>query len=1398
MRSTLSRSTLLLMAVLVCSTAWGAYTPTVYFKPLDDSTVYVKFSQYAYIAAISSDGADTTLYGPTGMVLPSGTVKLAYALDTLLIGADSGIARATLVLEDSLGHTVIKRDSVGGYLALLLSSDGGTTWDTLYANSAGGGTFDTTRVLLTDRPDTAVGPIVVTGEGRSEIDSLQTIKLYIGANHADSLAATKQFVRDSGSGGAGSIDSSGIGIGATSYWSPANPWLLRAAFGLDFARGDSSGTDTIRVVVDTSEVATVGHAEAYADSVILGLIDSTTAGDGLLETANDIDLVPGFGVLIRGDSVHGDFSELDDSLALTTHNHSGTYVESESDPVWTSDSADYAMKTFIGTVIDTITTATIPVATNADRADTLGAGTAIAYYSGDTLLTSLARRLHLKSTGTLAPYIGLYRNDSLLSYWTYVNTGLYPWATVIGTQTKPGSGTAGFIVIDSFGRTTSPEFIATNFFHSAAYTSWSNAGIAMGSGLLRMQFQDSAIFNYPVEFDDSAKFDDLITVQTKPITGVFIDSVRGGDFKADSATQSIYADTADVALTNITEYTNLQVYDDFEIHGHLIHTGHGKRRLVQDAYPDIQYAQDGRELNIPMWNGEMLLDTSTNADGPHYNDSNTIVHAAIKYRAKPYHGWHYWMAATPYGPGTVIAAHWETVCLYVSNNGQYWVPYVNVVDIDIVGPDTFLVDTLGYAYANHELCPDLGCDSSLYVDTLRPTMAWLPYRADGDYDSSMAAFLHGDTLYNPLRDMRDTARYGDTTGYPIGSAVAGTDRQFSDVDFDFSGDGVPYIIWRFCYSDQYTKGWDTLRFWTDNDTAVTYRVGFNDTTVASRYKYFDYAASAGEDVAVMMGKIKDSLLAKAWWIYDSVTVATDANFTDCDGDVVTGQTAVAITYSYDLWYNSSGGRRATPISVDITPAPSGSFCVRREQTSMGGMGFDIRMIKPYSTDSIHGTWVERILIPKDSVSMAVSPSIRLDSSGTYEMYFVEMNNNGAADQMFDPVTNVLCKWESAYLDSGWHSALLPSDSSLSPQVSRAYIIDTVASRTNSCNSGIDSFFVVNGVANYQFLDTTLGNLYRSGMKWKLWHWETIDVGPDQTISLATMSNQNTGGDTTVLVLGETFDNGVSWTLNPTPLLYADLTDSNDVRRVYRSTATWFDDGAGEYLELYYPLWNVNGTNTLNKANVYFDRADTTRDPALRGFGSAIRADFSDSLATQGPAVAAAVVDTMTTLDSLNFGNDKISLDDITWRYEWFNLTNVHASVKAATDSVYLSFPATGANGDTLFLLRDSAGNVNTTAYDTASVSVMFPYACTIDSIEIMYMTSAEISNNWTMCGTSGLCDSLLLARTTDLTSTTWDTAGYALQTKSIPAGYVMAWKYEVTMADNERLRIAWVRIRGRR
>lgn len=205
-------------------------------------------------------------------------------------------------------------------------------------------------------------------------------------------------------------------------------------------------------------------------------------------------------------------------------------------------------------------------------------------------------------------------------------------------------------------------------------------------------------------------------------------------------------------------------------------------------------------------------------------------------------------------------------------------------------------------------------------------------------------------------------------------------------------------------------------------------------------------------------------------------------------------------------------------------------------------------------------------------------------------------------------------------------------------------------------------------------------------------------------------------------------------------------------------------------------------------------------------GDSISIISDSSIASEGEVEDSLDQYVTTPVDSGKTTNDGLSLDDINWRYEWGYLNIVHGFNRKLSDSIDLSFPVQSLNSDTVWLLTDSAGNITANDQDTVTISGFINYACTIDSLEIMYrVTSGSRIDSLAFRGPdrsihTNLCDSLYWGSGADHTATTWTIQGYTFTYDvTAMAGDQFAMKYIANFAaDNNRLHIGWIRVRIRR
>ena len=194
--------------------------------------------------------------------------------------------------------------------------------------------------------------------------------------------------------------------------------------------------------------------------------------------------------------------------------------------------------------------------------------------------------------------------------------------------------------------------------------------------------------------------------------------------------------------------------------------------------------------NTCQWNRTTCWDTSLSwvanagtfinfpigdAANPGCESSSYCTHPDVCYSPLGWHGWKYIMALTPLGidtsSGRIDDAD-ENPCLFASNNGEYFVPFI---DIDSV--------TYG-AVADY---PEIG-------DTLRPD-TWA-YQPKGDFDSSRLATVWGDTVVNPITDVSRLTR--DTLwrrGKPLHI------QHLSDGDIRMFTNDTLYCFFRATYAD---------------------------------------------------------------------------------------------------------------------------------------------------------------------------------------------------------------------------------------------------------------------------------------------------------------------------------------------------------------------------------------------------------------------------------------------------------------------------------------------------------------------------------------------------------------------------------------------------------------------
>jgi len=185
-----------------------------------------------------------------------------------------------------------------------------------------------------------------------------------------------------------------------------------------------------------------------------------------------------------------------------------------------------------------------------------------------------------------------------------------------------------------------------------------------------------------------------------------------------------------------------------------------------------------------------------------------------------------------------------------------------------------------------------------------------------------------------------------------------------------------------------------------------------------------------------------------------------------------------------------------------------------------------------------------------------------------------------------------------------------------------------------------------------------------------------------------------------------------------------------------------------------------------------------------------------------------------TIDTTSAGKFRIKAagvsptSHIAWPTEYLQMVNVYGFNRALSDSIYLNDFVTSNNGDTTMLVVDSAGNITAGDRDTFSVCIDLPYNFKIDSLAFLYMNTGDsgvvdidfrgpdLSSGATDPGG----DSSYWTSTTNRTSATWAAAGYLF---SESVGGLAGQRYCLKIitdfrADNNRLRIAWIKLIGTR
>jgi hypothetical protein len=95
------------------------------------------------------------------------------------------------------------------------------------------------------------------------------------------------------------------------------------------------------------------------------------------------------------------------------------------------------------------------------------------------------------------------------------------------------------------------------------------------------------------------------------------------------------------------------------------------------------------------------------------------------------------------------------------------------------------------------------------------------------------------------------------------------------------------------------------------------------------------------------------------------------------------------------------------------------------------------------------------------------------------------------------------------------------------------------------------------------------------------------------------------------------------------------------------------------------------------------------------------------------------------LDSSMVTDGDLSIDDIAWRTEWMELTELYGWCRALADSITAYEGYWDADNSRAWKVLDVAGNITTGDRDTLVLAVTVPYACTIDSFIVTTFATGD-------------------------------------------------------------------------
>jgi hypothetical protein len=293
--------------------------------------------------------------------------------------------------------------------------------------------------------------------------------------------------------------------------------------------------------------------------------------------------------------------------------------------------------------------------------------------------------------------------------------------------------------------------------------------------------------------------------------------------------------------------------------------------------------------NINKWNQTTSWDTTwawaDHADTPlhidlsscvvSYNaDSSHIAHVDVAYIPTGWNSWKYVIALTPLGENqaqTAVHDLDENPCIYVSNNGEYWLPFIGIDSVRYVNN---VEDGTYYYYNTADTTDSIACQT------------WA-YNSKGDYDSSRLAIIWGDTVDNPIvypvefadSTGRDTVLAADTIWNGPDTL---TSYHMSDVDLELFTDRYMYLFWRTTYetqggtSDRAQAVWvarsidgvtwtDTTRlFWVADSTAQVKPFFISPSVILDTGGVFSMYYTIRADADTMVYGDNDTLEAGEW------------------------------------------------------------------------------------------------------------------------------------------------------------------------------------------------------------------------------------------------------------------------------------------------------------------------------------------------------------------------------------------------------------------------------------------------------------------------------------------------------------------------------------------------------